>query len=309
MEFKISKYIAELLSHYDQVKVKGLGTFVSNNPTTPAQPGQSFQLNPQLDEDILLKHIMATTEMDLFVATKLISEEVEQIKKVIDSGELVYLGKIGHFYKNHLGRFIFLPEKSNFNQPQFVHPELELQPITDAEMAEVKALVKAPKKSKSKFQFAKSLSTIAPIAVLLLACVLTWSLISNRSQNRKEQFSKIPVAENRVNKKPEYTPPPPPVERKEDLVEAYKEEVDTEAATKDPNAKECIIIVGQFRSKDGARRRASDIYDFGYAAYQDQANGLTRVGIQFQYEDKSEINEMMQKLKKRFDVDSWILKE
>ena len=309
MEFKISKYIAELLTHYGQVKVKGLGTFVSNESVSaPAQPGESFQLNPQLDEDILLKHIMATTEMDLLTATKFISEEVDLIKKVTDNGELVYLKKIGHLYRNHLNRYVFLPDKSDFNQGQFLHPELELQPLTDAEMAEVKALVKKPKKKK--LQLSNKLSTIAPIAVLLLACVLTWTLISSRSnQKQTASYSKLPVSEKRVNTKPVYTPPPVVEEQKKDLDGVYESEVDTEAATTNPNAKECVIIVGQFRSKDGARRRVSDIYDFGYAAYQDQANGLSRVGIQFAYETKADIDEMMLKVKKRFDVDSWILKE
>ena len=309
MEFKISKYISELLTHYGQVKVKGLGTFVSNEPVSePVQPGASFQLNPQLDEDILLKHLMATTEMDLFVATKFISEEVEKIKRVVDSGELVYLKKIGHLYRNHLGKSVFLPDKSDFNHGQFLHPELELAPITDAEMAEVKAMVKKPQKRK--FQLSKKLSTIAPIAVLLLACVLTWSLISNRSDQKRDNYSKLPVSEKRVNKRPEYTPPPPVVEKqKKDVDGVFESEVDTEAATTNPNGKECIIIVGQFRSKDGARRRVSDIYDFGYADYQYHANGLSRVGIQFEYETKSDIEDMMRKVKKRFDVDSWILKE
>ncbi len=309
MEFKISKYIAELLTHYGQVKVKGLGTFVANNPaSTPTEPGERFQLNPQLDADILLKHIMATTEMDLQVATTLISEEVEQIRKIADSGELVYLKKIGHLYRNHLGRFVFLPEKSDLNQAQFLHPELDLEPITEAEIAAVKALIKKP--SKTKFQLSKKLSTIAPIAVLLLACVLTWSLISNRSdKNKRVSYTKIPVSEKRVNKKPVYTPPPVLEKKQEVEKPVVAPEVDTEAATINPNAKECVIIVGQFRSKDGARRRVSDIYDFGYAAYQDHANGLSRVGIQFAYETEADIQEMMRKVKKRFDVDSWILKQ
>ena len=121
MEFKISKYIAELLTHYGQVKVKGLGTFISNNkPINAGQPRENLRANPELDEDILLKHIMTITGMDSAAAKKFISEEVAQIKAIVDTGELVYLKQIGHLYKSHLGKSVFLPEKSNVNQFQFL---------------------------------------------------------------------------------------------------------------------------------------------------------------------------------------------
>lgn len=314
MGFKISKFIYELLQQYGQVKIPGLGTFVSHyqasvinestNSISPPTTKTNFRSNPNLDKGILLKHIMNSTEMDSFTASKFISEQVDLIKVELDKSELVYLNQIGHLYKNHLNKMVFLPEKTNFDSANFHLPELELQPITDAEMAEVKSLIKKPRKSK--FKLPAKISTLAPIAAMLVACVLFVSLMLNRDTSKvpSSDFQKIPV---RVNEKPSYTPPV--VEPKKDIDGEYETEIDTEAATFGPKTNECVIIVGQFKSKDGARKRVSQIYDFGYDAFTDQYNGLNRVGVQFAYENESQIQEMLKKVQARFDRNAWVLKQ
>jgi hypothetical protein len=97
-------------------------------------------------------------------------------------------------------------------------------------------------------------------------------------------------------------------ERKSEAVREVP--VDTEEPTLGPNQHECVIIIGQFREKNGVSKRVSEIYEIGFNAYTapNPKNGLTMVGVQFIYEDPQDVNKALRYLRRRFESSAWILK-
>ncbi len=85
--------------------------------------------------------------------------------------------------------------------------------------------------------------------------------------------------------------------------------IETEESTYLPEQKSCVLIIGAFSKKKGAEKRIRQIYELGFDAYRDEKNGLNRVGVQFAYDTKSDIRRVTSKLKKRFDVNPWVLKK
>ena len=59
----------------------------------------------------------------------------------------------------------------------------------------------------------------------------------------------------------------------------------------------------------GVDIRINEINDLGYDAYHDKKDGLNRVGVRFEYQQKDEINRVLNRMRNEFDRHAWILSE
>lgn len=83
--------------------------------------------------------------------------------------------------------------------------------------------------------------------------------------------------------------------------------VDTEGETLAPNQKECVIIVGGFKSKANIEKLIQRLYEAGYDAYTDKKGSITRVGAMFAYTQESEVDRKLKDVQRRFAKKAWIL--
>jgi len=88
----------------------------------------------------------------------------------------------------------------------------------------------------------------------------------------------------------------------------YTAPIDTEGATLGPSQKEGVIIVHAFGNKDNVRKMISKLIELGYSPYTDKTKKLTRVGIQFIYEDKNEIQSLLKDIRTSVSKRAYIKK-
>ena len=89
---------------------------------------------------------------------------------------------------------------------------------------------------------------------------------------------------------------------------SYTAPIDTEGATLGPSQKEGVIIVHAFGNKDNVRKMISKLIELGYSPYTDKTKKLTRVGIQFIYEDKEEIQMILSDIRTSVSKRAYIKK-
>ncbi len=101
-----------------------------------------------------------------------------------------------------------------------------------------------------------------------------------------------------------------------DSGEDDNEDSNSEASTSyDSNdsttGRECIVIVGQFSSKENAESLVSQVENNGYESYMgwNSDKGWNTVGVKFSYKSESEKNRMHRKLKNEYDSAAWILRD
>ena len=87
------------------------------------------------------------------------------------------------------------------------------------------------------------------------------------------------------------------------------EPIDTEGVTLRPDQPYAIIIVHAFGSPENVRRMMQKLFEKGYQPYQDKFKGLTRVGVQMEYDNDEELNRSLQQIKKKINKGAYILEE
>ena len=87
------------------------------------------------------------------------------------------------------------------------------------------------------------------------------------------------------------------------------ESIDTEGATLRPDQSYAIIIVHAFGSPENVRRMMQKLFEKGYQPYQDKYKGLTRVGVQMEYDNEAELNRNLLEIKKKINKGAYLLEE
>ncbi|MFT6741393.1 MAG: hypothetical protein ACJAVF_002907, partial [Paraglaciecola sp.] len=86
----------------------------------------------------------------------------------------------------------------------------------------------------------------------------------------------------------------------EELEEDIDENIDTEIPVIPPSAKKAFVVVHSFGSKRNAERFSKKLIDSGYNSGSEKDDGLYRVGVNFVYETKSELNDLVSELGRKF---------
>lgn len=334
----ISKHIVELLYVRDSVIIPGLGGIIASyHPASidhvqgqihPPTKKLSFNENLLINDGVLVAYIQEENKASYELVESHLSDFVFRIKEKLDQKEIVFFPEIGRLYKDYEGSLKFLQDNTNFNTDAFGLPDLMFYPILRTKEQAFQNMGKPympegrnGQRKLNPAKFRRYAAVGAPflfIAFLIFAVFSVYQFQKNKSQADNLGAQKIPV-ETRINQKPSANRfsvidafnKEKPIEEEIIIEPEIKENetIDTESATVPLEQKEAVIIIGAFSKKEGVETRVKDIYDFGYDAYQDKKGRLTRVGVQFAYQEKSEIKKMLDILRDEFDERAWILKE
>jgi CCDC81-like prokaryotic HU domain 1/CCDC81-like prokaryotic HU domain 2 len=335
MSIDIAKYVSELLYEHDSVIIPELGGIVASyKPASidrvqglihPPSKKLSFNKNLLLDDGILVDYIKRKNNISFKESVDIIAAFVAETKEKLNDKEIIILPQIGRLYKDYENNLRFLQDTTNFNTDVFGLPALQFYPILRSQEMPIKKikpvkLVSKRRKFEIQRSFSKKIASVfLPIFFGLVITVFAIGIYKKQKNEIPDNsiIQRIPINENRINKKPsidnlsffEGISSTDEVENKmmEELDQTA--EIASRRATILEEQKKCVIIIGVFSKKAGVEKRVRDIFNLGYVAYQDKIGALNRVGVQFAYEQESEIKNMLKILREKFDSHAWILKE
>ena len=340
MNIDLAKSISELLFQHETVIFPGFGGIVTGYKSASIDyvqgliypPSKELTFNEKLtiNDGMLERFVRERYDLSYEEAQQAVGAYVTKIQVSLEKGELVFFPKVGRLYRNYERKLQFLQDNTNYNTDTFGLPPVQFYPILrskDALVNEAPIPVEQHQMVGSKTtNFAQMVQRAMPALIGFAVVGIAISLFLLRPEGilNENGPSTLPVSQN-INKKPsspEQASILDIVKKKEivkaPIVEAKAEDEDevnyendfvVEEAARKAAQKECVIIVGAFSKKSGIQRTVDEIYDLGYDAYQDKKRGLTRVGIQFAYEDKKDIERALKRVRKSIHHKAWVYKE
>ncbi|MEL6924166.1 MAG: hypothetical protein AAFO94_08970, partial [Bacteroidota bacterium] len=303
----------------------------------PPSKSLTFNENLVVNDGILVNHLKSKYGKTLEEAKEIIRDFVAELKAKIEEREIIVFPEVGRLYRDYENKLQFLPDNSNYNLDVYGLPTVQYYPIIrnrDSAPAEAPAPKATPMrkpaavaKRRSQQRKWQPIAVYSVFALILVMLSLSVYTIYN-NMNGSDDVQSLPVSENRLNTKPtkdgseiddqfgtEITTSETADEEFEsnsetgDEIDYVPAVSDTESSTLAPDQKECVVIIGGFRSKDNVRKLIERLYNKGFDAYQDQKNGITRVGAQFFYETEAQRREKVKFIRDQFEAKAWVLKE
>ncbi|MEL7118106.1 MAG: HU family DNA-binding protein [Bacteroidota bacterium] len=339
MPIEVENYIADLLFENKSISIPGLGSIISEYKEAKIDPIQGkisppakelkFNKNMVLNDGVLVNRIKESTGLSLSEAKNLVNDYVEQVKMALDRKEIVVIPKIGKLYKDYDDNFQFLPEQTNFNVESYGLPDVEFRPIVrtqeEVKQSGVAAAVKDPSvptqeekiNSSVANWFQKNLALIASLtAILIIIAIITMVYDLNPSTEAASN-----EAENATSPRINESPSRNAAENEntagfdsldaDEQISMIEEEEDV-SPVEEPtimNQRTCVIVIGLFGDPQNVQRLVERIYKAGYEPYTEKKGKLTRVGVQFAYEESSEIDKKLADVRTKFEKGAVVFKK
>lgn len=322
------------------------GVDYTGGTVSPPAKTLVFNENLTIDDGILAHEIARSNGVSAGEARDAIQQFVEKTQSQLGQREIVNLPGVGRLYKNYVQKIQFLPDATNFSPDAFGLPPLQFSPIarsrevaehqspapTAAPASEIKTpatpvptLPPAPVyPSESAVLPPKpGASLLIPMLVTLLVCCILaggywlWqrknALAAEKEREKTEE--NIPAVPEKESRKSEELalnsaksrPAPPPAEK----VEPVKSNVKPKEAPLNTGDHQCILVIGLFKDKSNIQRLLKTLQEEGFKTYQQTAkNGAQQIGVQFAYDDASEIQEYILALRQLTGEENiWIKKQ
>ncbi|MEM8909249.1 MAG: hypothetical protein AAGD05_15490, partial [Bacteroidota bacterium] len=303
-----------------------------------------FNSNLIINDGLLIGFLAKNNQLSDQEAKDRVAAYVEQTQATLERREIVVFPGVGRLYKDYENHLQFLQDSTNFNRNSFGLKSVQFYPILrNKETAITEAPTPQMHEPKSRARKEPALVAFLQSAMPLLAGLalvafgLTFYMFEQEpSYVDVDPPQKRTVAETRVNQKPtrqqasiintidernELEVPKEEPKMAEPTTalsetpsevdqESFDTEIDTESLTIGPNQKEGVIIIGTYNFKSSVQKMVNEIYELGYDVYQKKKPGSksTRVGIQFVYEDRQELNQVLSKVRQTIDERAWVLK-
>ncbi len=329
MAIDVARHIENLLYRYDSVVIPGLGGIIAayrpagidhvQGLIHPPSKKLSFNENLVINDGVLLDELREVYQISLMEAQDALTDFVEETRQRLDQREIVVFPNVGRLYKNYENQLRFLQDTTNFSTSVYGLPSLQYYPILRVREPSFDNAA-APRPAKQNTQLGRRFAQLARQAmpfliglVIVSAAIGIYRQQSQRASVDPTQTLPVVMEDRIVNQKPSQSQQSElsigggiingsPATEETPLL-------DTESPTVAPDARECVIIVGAFSKKAGVEQRVRDIVDLGFSVYQDKKGRLTRVGIQFAYQDDKEISEKLHLLRDAFDSNAWVLQD
>lgn len=327
-------YIKELLIHHKSVSLPAIGGFLTQSRSAQLDEGLGklsppskkliFTPNLAIDDGLLVNFMMEKFNFSLQEATDVLMDYCQDIEHALNNKEFFSFRGIGRIYKDFEGKIKFLPDHSNLNADAFGLPDLDFSPMAqestaihqprvipedtvDLEPSNVIPVASTPT-AKGKAWLTGNAKLLVALLALILVVYVGYSSLK---KDKNAEKTAVNAPEERTNIAPI---------RDMDATHALKEKeipgsdeepaiIDTEQPTIAPDQKVAIIAIGKFGNQENVKRLVKRIFDEGFDPYQEKLGKLTRVGVQFTYENDAEVNETLQQIRKIFEPDAEILKK
>jgi len=344
MNIDLAKNISELLFQHETVIFPGFGGIVTGYKSASIDyvqglihpPSKELTFNEKLtiNDGMLERFVRERYDVSYEEAQQAVGAYVTKIQVSLDKGELVFFPKVGRLYRNYERKLQFLQDNTNYNTDTFGLPPVQFYPILrskDGLAKEAPVPIEQHQMVGTKTtNFAHILQRAMPVLIGFAVVGIAISLFLLRPDGLLNENgpSTLPVSQN-INKKPSATEKASMldvVKKKKEVVKEsvapvveetvidedevnYENDFVVEENARKAAQKECVIIVGAFSKKSGVQKTVDAIYDLGFDAYQDKKRGLTRVGVQFAYEDTHDIERTLKRVRKTIHHKAWVYKD
>lgn len=334
MQIDVGKHISDLLFEHQTITIPGFGGFTSEYKSAVvdqiqgkmAPPSKKIIFNKNLaaNDGLLNEHIKQQHNITAYEAQKAVEDYVRQLRAALERQEIIVIPNVGRIYKDYEKQLQFLPENTNFNKNSFGLPNIEFRPIARPKEvfreASPAAAIKDPTaptteeivNEKLADWFQKNIILIVSVSAIVIALGVFMMLYPK--QPIVEALPTVPA--ERYNAKPSKeetvvsNSQSPNSEEEFIIPENEKDDIsEVEAPTSFPEQKSCIIVIGMFGNEDNIKKLLEKIFKAGYEPYQEKNGRLTRIGIQFAYEDESEIEVALKNVRSKFHEDSFVYKK
>ena len=329
-------YIAKLLYHHDSVNIPGLGGIERSYQSAsldqvqdklhPPSSKLSFNENLTMDDGLLVNYIRQKHDMTVEEAKETVAEYVRQVKQTLDRKEIVIFPKVGRLYRDYESKLKFVPENTNFNLDTFGLPTVERAPVFKTKPRQGtapvasgtgRATVSAGPSTDSTFGGWGDWMRSNPLPLALLALLIValagyfaFFTGSDNSQEASGEAQELPA--ERYNVKPsrgESAPATGTDTAADTSGTTTADQDEAEGATVAPGQRYAIIAIGLFSRQENVNELFQRIYEEGYEPYKDSVNNLIRVGVQLPYQEEEEINRALQRIRREFDSQAFVLKK
>ena len=344
MQIDIPAHIEKLLFLHDALIIPGFGGFTATRTpasadyvggsVAPPAKTLAFSENLTVDDGILVGDIAQTHSIALDDARKAIADFVEKMQALLQQREIVTLPGVGRLYRNYVQKIQFLPDSTNFNASSYGLPPLQFSPIARSrEVADkpatepatpTPATVSTPAYTPPEETYTSSARSggsrwglaLGIIFLFISLSIGIWYWQQKKKQALQAQREKTEQADADREKEPKTAAPTPNKAQETQATEPSAQELANkkmeaarELVAKEAAGRECILVIATLREKNNADRLVKMLKDDGHEVYFLEKNGY-QVGVKFQYNKVSEIQETINILSKLTGEDQiWIKKK
>lgn len=334
MDIDVGACIAALLYEQDTVSIPGLGALVGQyKPTaiehvqgkiSPPSKEWTFNANLAVNDGLLINRLIQKYHLSHLEAEKQVTEYVAQVKRALERREIVVIPEVGRLYRDFEQQLRFLPENTNFNTETFGLPTVQFYPVLRSQRSlEPPPIQPSPSenlKTVALAWFRRYMKVVSIVGSISLVTSLYLLLRPGASVPENPIAEALPPS--RVNVSPSSALETPGEDAPAELPEVLNQddnndadesaantETDTESITMAPEQKFGIIAVGAFSNEDNVKRLISRLYESGYEPVTEKKGRLTQVNVQLAYESEAELQEALQKIRRKFNKDAKLVQK
>jgi len=347
MTTDIAQHFERLIYDHESLIIPGFGGLLTSYRAATIDHVQGllhppsrivrFDKNLHVNDGVLVNHLRETVGITKREAEETIAKFVEFANDRLEKREILVLPGVGRLYKDYEGRLQFLQASTNFNQNAYGLSSVQFYPIlrnkdTAAREAPLPDSLRpgpvAQTSRKSWISLPSAQSLIPLVAgFALIAAAVSFLFLRSDSPASINSSITLPVSEKRerVNKKPTYqevttmslidsnkpgqsTSSFTPDEVDETTLEETPI-IDPEIIELGPSRRKGIVIIGSYKFQKSIQKMADRVVAQGFDVYQQRIgnDGIVRVGAQFAYEDRADLNRKVKIIKENIEERAWIL--
>ncbi len=337
-----AKDIVAVLMREGQLSLAGLGTFTLTEQTAslnmieglakPPVKRAVFNPNLQLDDSRLVRYWMLQKGLTQEQARQQADTLLHFIKRELAEHQAVQIAGLGRLFQDHSKELRFTPSEQNLSTLSFGLGAVPLAPVVRTERpisypngsssaSTKKAPLPVADKATQLFSVLwravqRYIWHIAATTALLFLLGL-WYL-GSRDNPSSTVVNPTPPAGAKPPGVASSNPTavaPPPVSTETDLAYEAENEATSSIAPAQINStiptpplgNYAIIAVGRYGQAANINKMVARIEAAGYQAYTKRESGLTRVGVHYNYQNESDLDEVLADVRRKFSQDAFIL--
>ena len=303
----VAESIAALLRENEVVMIPGLGAFRGTYASARVDqvlgevhpPCLQVEFDEQLaaNDGLLVEFLCYTAMMSPESAGSEIRRFVATVKEALSRQETVAIPEVGKLRLNIEGRIQFFPDDKNLLPETFGLRHVRFHPIKTAtpRVGELQTGYADGKRRPAR-------SSLAILAMVIVVAFVAYVALNpgikafferTQARNGSEEQGSIPVSDAATLAFQD---------RASSVVAQDKRENSA------PSGK-CIIAIGIFKDPENVRQMEKRIRNAGFEPYTEKLRGLTRVGVQFSYQQESEIKKVLASVRGTLSPEAFVWKQ